>query len=134
MNNVDKSKSPIIEIATIVLDCIDIEALAEFYIRMLGWKKDYVEDGHWLSICSPSGGVRIGFQNNSDYIPPVWPEESDKQQQMLHIDFAVHGKPELARAVRHAIACGAAKATEQYSDEWVVMIDPVGHPFCFVVR
>ena len=134
MNDNDANAFPKIEIANVVLDCTDIEALSEFYIRMLGWRKDYAEDGQWLSICSPSGGVGIGFQNNPSYIPPTWPEEPNSQQQMLHIDFAVQGEEELARAVQHAISCGAAKAAMQYSDEWVVMIDPAGHPFCFVVR
>ncbi|WP_334297139.1 VOC family protein [Anaerocolumna sedimenticola] len=33
--------------------------------------------------------------------------------------------------VEYAITCGAAKAKEQFSDLWTVMIDPAGHPFCF---
>ena len=128
MNNI-----PIIKLKSIVLDCPDIQALSDFYIRMLGWEKDFVEEGDFLDIHSPSGGVKIAFQTNTDYIPPVWPEQPGAQQQMLHIDFAVQSTEDLECAVIHAIACGAAKAGTQYSDEWTVMLDPVGHPFCFVV-
>jgi len=125
---------PQIKLGTVVLDCPDIEALSDFYIRLLGWEKDDVEEGDWLSIRSLSGGVRLGFQTNPDYVPPVWPEEPEKQQQMLHVDFEVRGRDGLERAVRRAVSCGAKRAEIQYSDEWVVMIDPAGHPFCFVVR
>ena len=123
-----------IKLNSIVLDCPDILALSEFYIRMLGWKKNYVEEGEFLDIRSPLGGVKIAFQTNTGYVPPVWPEEPNAQQQMLHLDFAVQSKEDMNRAVQHAIACGATKATTQYCDAWTVMFDPVGHPFCFVVE
>jgi len=40
---------------------------------------------------------------------------------------------ERSSAARHAVSCGASKADVQYSDHWTVMIDPAGHPFCFVI-
>jgi hypothetical protein len=124
---------PTIQLKAIVLDCPDIQVLSEFYIRMLGWEKDFVEEGEFLEIRSPLSSVKIAFQTNTDYVSPVWPEEPDAQQQMLHIDFAVQSKEEMEPAVKHAISCGATKADTQYSDEWTVLFDPVGHPFCFVV-
>jgi catechol 2,3-dioxygenase-like lactoylglutathione lyase family enzyme len=128
MNNI-----PTIKLKSIVLDCPDIQALSDFYIRMLGWEKDFVEEGVFLAIRSPLGGVMIAFQTNTDYVSPVWPEEPNAQQQMLHIDFAVQSKEDMERAVKHALSCGATKAATQYCDEWTVMLDPVGHLFCFVV-
>ncbi|EHL07516.1 hypothetical protein HMPREF0322_01867 [Desulfitobacterium hafniense DP7] len=127
------SNIPTIKLKSIVIDCPDIQALADFYIRMLGWEKDYVEEGEFLDIRPPLGGPKIAFQTNMDYVPPVWPEEPNAQQQMLHIDFAVQSKEAMEYAVKHAISCGATKAAIQYSDEWTVMFDPVGHPFCFVI-
>ncbi|HBE79829.1 MAG TPA: glyoxalase [Firmicutes bacterium] len=123
-----------IKLKSIVLDCPDIQALAEFYIRMLGWEKDFVEEGYFLDIRSPLSDVKIAFQTNTDYVAPVWPEEPGLQQQMLHIDFAVPSREDMERAVKHAILFGATKANTQYCDEWTVMFDPVGHPFCFVVE
>jgi catechol-2,3-dioxygenase len=125
--------APAIGIGTIVLDCLDIQALSDFYIRLLGWQRDSVVEDNWISIRPASGGIRLGFQTNPDYEPPVWPEEPGRQQQMLHIDFAVQSREELARAAGHAVSCGATIAQVQYSDEWVVLLDPAGHPFCFVV-
>lgn len=37
---------------------------------------------------------------------------------------------DLDKAVQYAIDCGAAMADKQFSDDWRVMIDPAGHPFC----
>jgi hypothetical protein len=117
---------------SVVLDCRDIAALSEFYIRLLGWEQSYCIEDQWMDISDPSGSAKISFQKNEDYVPPVWPEEAGRQQQMLHLDFAVQGKEQMELAVQHAIACGAKKAHTQYSDEWTVMIDPAGHPFCIV--
>ena len=121
-------------INAVVLDCRDTVALSDFYIRLLGWNKEPDnEDEEFIGIYSPAGGARILFQQNEDYIPPVWPGESGRQQQMTHLDFTVKNKEQMELAVKHAVACGARKASVQYSDRWTVMIDPAGHPFCFVI-
>lgn len=120
-----------IRLNAVVLDCLDIEALSGFYLRMLGWEKAYSEGDYWIEIAPPGGGSGIAFQKNEDYLPPVWPEEPGAQQQMVHLDFAVE-KTQMEEAVAHAVACGAKVADTQYSDRWTVMIDPEGHPFCFV--
>ena len=120
-----------IRLKTVILDCQDIQALSDFYIRMLGWAMFYSEGDYWIEIAPPDGGVHIAFQKNEDYVPPVWPEEPGAQQQMAHLDFAV-GKDRLKEAAAHAVACGAKVAETQFFDYWIVMIDPEGHPFCFV--
>jgi hypothetical protein len=123
-----------IALDAVILECKDVAALSDFYIRLLGWKKNYGEDGEWTDIISPSGGVKIAFQQNEDYIPPVWPDEPGTQQQMAHLDFTVRDKVQMELAVQHAISCGAVKASVQYDPKkWITMIDPVGHPFCFVI-
>jgi predicted enzyme related to lactoylglutathione lyase len=106
-------------------DCKNADALADFYVKLLGWKKT-ISGGGWAGIHSPQG-IIIAFQTVEDYIPPVWPWESGKQQQMAHIDFKVEN---LTKAVEHALKCGATKAKEQFFDTSAVMIDPEGHPFC----
>lgn len=121
-----------IKLGTVVLDCDDINTLSQFYIRMLGWEKMF-ECETWISIRHPAGGTQLGIQYDADYTPPVWPESPPAQQQMLHLDFLTADIDEMERAVEHAISCGAKKAEIQYDDKWTVMIDPAGHPFCFVV-
>lgn len=123
-----------IALDAVVLNCKDVAVLSDFYIRLLGWKRNYDEGEEWADISSPSGNVKIAFQFNENYVPPVWPEEPNAPQQMAHLDFTVKDGDQMKRAVQHAISCGAVKAKMQYGeDKWTTMIDPAGHPFCFVI-
>jgi sugar/nucleoside kinase (ribokinase family) len=88
----------------------------------------------YVGICSDKGEVGIAFQYDENYIPPIWPSQPERQQMMAHLDFAVTDKEDLKEAVEKAIMLGAKIASEQYGGEdWVTMVDPAGHPFCFVV-
>lgn len=122
-----------IRLCCAALDCPEPVQLADFYCRLLGWELADVESGEWVDIQPPGGGVRIGFQHNALYVPPVWPEREGEPQQQAHLDFAVKDREELALMVARALAEGAREADEQFSDNWHVMIDPAGHPFCFVL-
>ncbi len=119
-----------IKMYSFTLDCLNPHDLAKFYAALLKWESGYIDEG-WA--CAYAPGTNQGeypgmlFQQNAEYKPPVWPEEPEAQQQMAHIDFAVN---DLAKAVEHAIHCGATIADEQFSDDWRVMLDPAGHPFC----
>lgn len=119
-----------IKMYAFTVDCIDPYALAKFYADLLGWVIPF-HDADWACIGAPGteqgAYPGITFQRNPDYRPPVWPEKPGTQQQMAHLDFAV---TDLEEAVRHAIRCGATVANEQFSEEWRVMLDPAGHPFC----
>jgi catechol-2,3-dioxygenase len=122
------------EMKTVILDCKDVEYLSQFYINLLGWTVIYREGDYWLAIKSPDSTVGLAFQKNDDYVPPVWPEKAGNQQMMLHIDFGVKDSIELQKSVDQAVRYGAKIADIQYGgDDWITMIDPVGHPFCFVI-
>jgi len=115
-----------IKMFSVTLDCSNSQELAYFYASLLNWEKGFNEDGcTWVT--GPEKYPFILFQQTDDYEPPVWPQEANKQQQMVHIDFAVNN---LEEAIQHAKNCGATLAPEQFSDSWIVMIDPAGHPFC----
>lgn len=130
----EKQNPRILELNAVVLDCRDPAALSDFYIRLLGWEKHYEEKEEWVDICSSAETVKIAFQRNDTYLTPTWPEKPGKQQQMVHLDFTVQNKEQMALAIEHAVCCGAKKAAVQYdSERWVTMIDPEGHPFCFVL-
>ena len=109
----------------IAFDCPDAAALADFYARLTGWKKE-IEGEAFAALRTPQG-VLIVFQAVESYEPPVWPWETGRQGQMAHIDYMVDSLPE---AEAHALACGATKASVQYYDTSTVMLDPAGHPFC----
>lgn len=117
-----------INIDKVVLDCLDPVKLSDFYIKLLGWKKGY-DKNDFIIIGSETGNIDLGFQKNPDYIPPKWPEKEGEQQMMLHLDLCV-AAAEHQEWVQYAIFCGAKKADFQYSEDWTVMLDPEGHPFC----
>lgn len=119
-----------IKLYAFTVDCKDPYALAEFYAQLLGWEIAY-HDEDWACLGAPGTAQGaypgITFQRNPEYQAPVWPQESGAQQQMAHLDFVVN---DLEQAVAHALRCGATTAAVQYSDDWKVMLDPAGHPFC----
>lgn len=74
------------------VDCKDPHELAKFYAALLKWEVMSMDE-EWVCVYAP--GTNQGtypcilFQLNPEYIPPVWPEEPEAQQQMVHIDFDV---------------------------------------------
>ena len=124
------SENTNIKMYSFTIDCIDHHALAGFYAKLLGWVIAFGHDDY--VVVAPPGTQQgaypcITFQRNPDYQPPVWPEAPNAQQQMAHLDFAVDN---LEASVQHALDCGATLSPSQFSDDWKVMFDPAGHPFC----
>ena len=119
-----------IKMYAFTLDCKEPQELAKFYATLMNWEVMVLND-NFTCVYAPGskhgGYPMLLFQRNTDYVPPVWPEEPKAQQQMAHLDFAVS---DIKKAVEHAVACGARVSQQQFSDSWTVMFDPVGHPFC----
>lgn len=119
-----------IKMYSFTVDCKEPYTLAKFYAALLNWEIVFHDD-NWACVGAPgtAQGAYPGimFQRNPEYYPPVWPVEAGAQQQMAHLDFVVN---DLKKAVQYAVQCGARIADEQFSDEWRVMLDPAGHPFC----
>lgn len=123
-------QKPNIKLYSVVIDCPDPQALAQFYGKLIGWNIVFTNE-EYIVLGAPHTAQGaypcITFQLNPDYIPPVWPEQRDAQQQMEHLDFAVDDPD---AAVAYALQLGASRSPVQFSDDWIVMFDPVGHPFC----
>jgi predicted enzyme related to lactoylglutathione lyase len=118
-----------------VLDAADPIALARFYERLLGWamvecegpREGYPPEDGWAKLRSPAGDLKLEFQWEELYAPPVWPHASNEQQMMMHLDIGVD---DLDAGVAWAIATGASVAEHQPQQGVRVMLDPEGHPFC----
>jgi predicted enzyme related to lactoylglutathione lyase len=119
-----------IKMYSFTVDCKDPQELAKFYGALLKWEVMSMGE-EWACVYAPGTNQgtypSILFQQNHEYIQPVWPEKPEAQQQMAHLDLAVN---DLEKAVQYAINCGATVAEEQFSSDWTVMMDPAGHPFC----
>lgn len=104
--------------------------LLDFYAALTGYTP-YRNEGH-PSLLENEHGVDLGLQPVDDYLSPTWPTQERGQQ--MHLDFAT---PDLEVAARFAESIGATRADVQPAedhpdDDFIVMLDPAGHPFCFV--
>lgn len=113
--------------ALVALDCPDPRSLAAFYQQIVGGEiKESTASDDWVRLRTPAG-VDIGFQLDPDHRAPGWPD-GPAQQAHLDIDVA-----DLAAGERAVLSLGATKTPVQPSpEEWLVFLDPAGHPFCLV--
>lgn len=116
------------QLASISLDCPDTDQLAIFYSRLLGLEEAFATPDRGV-VALAGAGPMLTLMRVDSYVPPSWPE--GPQHQQLHLDVAVN---ELEPAVANALALGATEADHQPApDQWRVLVDPVGHPFCLTV-
>lgn len=112
-------------LGNVMVDCDNERKLQRFYGELLGW--EMCELFARPAVRSSSGIVFL-FIEEKDYVPPVWPEDTGKQQKQMHFDFQVDN---VAEMVKKAESLGAKKAESQFGgNDFVTMFDPAGHPFC----
>lgn len=120
-------EQPALTLSATVLDAPDPRRLAAFYRQLFGWPV-VSDDPTWVTLRPPGGGPGLSFQLEERYERPSWPAEPDRQQMQLHLDIEVE---DLEGAVAYALAAGAELADFQPQEHVRVLLDPVGHPFCF---
>jgi catechol 2,3-dioxygenase-like lactoylglutathione lyase family enzyme len=120
------SEAPRFRLAGTVLATRDARRLADFYERLLGWRRVQDEDG-WVVLDPGGDSPAISFHEDVEYVPPVWPSRPNSQQIMSHLDI---GTNDLEAAIAHALGAGAREAHFQPQSDVRVMLDPDGHPFC----
>lgn len=113
-------------LTSVTLNSPDPPALARFYERLLGWTIT-VDEGGWVKLPNPAGGIGLSFHIEDTYVPPVWPAKPGEQQMMVHLEIRVD---DLEAGCAHARSCGATLADYQPQDDVRVHLDPDGHPFC----
>jgi catechol 2,3-dioxygenase-like lactoylglutathione lyase family enzyme len=124
--NTPRESFPSLRLATICIDCANVDEMAEFYGRLLGWNVTRRE-ANWILMRDPAGGTGLSFQAEERYRSPQWPEQARGQDKMLHLDIKVD---DLTSAVAHALEAGARLAEHQPQERVRVLLDPADHPFC----
>jgi predicted enzyme related to lactoylglutathione lyase len=122
-----------INLSLTALDCPEPIPLANFYAALLGLEVEPIgdmkpEDVNWIEVLDEGRRV-LGFQQVPQFVAPTWPEGPVPQQ--LHLDFH---SDDLDKDEAHALSVGARKTDFQPGDTFRVFLDPVGHPFCLVLR
>ncbi|NNE12698.1 MAG: VOC family protein [Ilumatobacter sp.] len=115
-------------IAGTVLATRDPDELARFYERLLGWPR-VQDEPDWIVVRGEGVTHALSFHTDELFEPPTWPSERGAQRITAHLDIAT---TDIEAAAEHARACGAVDAGFQGDDAIRVMVDPHGHPFCFV--
>lgn len=114
------------KLRSVVVDCRDPQALAEFYAGVLGGDVS-AEDATWVVLTDP-GGRRLAFQQSPEHDPPRFPDPHGSQQ--FHLDIQVDDVAEAEQKVR---ALGATRVPDADGEElFRVFRDPAGHTFCLV--
>jgi catechol 2,3-dioxygenase-like lactoylglutathione lyase family enzyme len=109
------------DLAMIGIGCAEPRALADFYRRALGWRITGASPDH---ATIQGDGVPIVFWRVEEEAPR-WPSPDSAKQ--FHLSFAAD---DLDAAEARCVKLGATKPAFQPGDEWRVLIDPAGHPFC----
>lgn len=113
---------------SVVLDCPDPRALADFYRELVGGDITYADD-EWVNL-RDGDAVLLSFQRVTAHRPPDWPSGDPPQQ--FHIDVTVADVEDAERrvldlgATKHAVQPGEAEEDGNFR----VYLDPAGHPFC----
>ena len=107
---------------SLVLDCPDPAALAEFYGTLLDWKIE--SRPGWAEVRADYGQC-ICFQQVDDYTPPRWPSQEAPQQ--MHLDVVVD---DLDEAEAEVVRLGATRHELQPGTSFRVFLVPAGQPFC----
>jgi hypothetical protein len=109
---------------SVVIDCPEPLALAEFYAELIGGRI-VRRDKDWVTV-EDGGGRRLAFQLAPDHQPPRWPDPAHPQQ--FHLDVKVD---DVDAAEARVLALGATRLPGE-GDDFRVYADPAGHPFCLV--
>ncbi|MET9044237.1 VOC family protein [Streptomyces sp. NPDC004362] len=121
---------PVARMRSVVLDCPDPRALAEFYAEVLDGTVE--GDGDWVDLHVPAG-PRLAFQRAPEHKPPEWPR-ADADSQQLHLDLDAGDTVEAIEAAQEKVLALGARPLDvndlNGKRDFRVYADPAGHPFC----
>jgi predicted enzyme related to lactoylglutathione lyase len=114
------------QLASIVIDAIQPQVVADFWCEVLGWRVTE-EDSDLISI-GPQGGT-------GPSIDVVAVPEGKTVKNRLHIDLRADGVS-TSEELKRLLTLGAKRTNVGQDPDvsWVVLSDPEGNEFCLLSR
>lgn len=119
---------------SLVVDCHDIHAQAEWWAAALGWQKAFEADDEVTLV--PPHAFTTGASLPPEERPPglcfVPVPEGKTVKNRLHLDLASRAGDDQEAEVQRLVDLGATRVDVGQGDEvtWVVLADPEGNEFC----
>ena len=132
-------------LASVALVTAHVDELAQFYAKLLGWKKVPLDDARGVLLEPPQGGPALFIKDkNEDAITKQTSRCSGshgaKSGSRVQPDFAFDNKSQMNEALDHALALGARLNQQQDGFDaqheeyrYIRFLDPMSNPFSFVL-
>ncbi|MBO0746680.1 MAG: VOC family protein [Candidatus Dormibacteraeota bacterium] len=120
---------------SIVVDCLDVAAQAEWWRETLGWQKVYEADDE-VVIAPPDVTEELIRSTPWEKVGPgivfVPVPEGKTLKNRLHIDLAPHTSDDRDAEIARLLERGATPADigQPPDVSWTVLADPEGNEFC----
>ena len=108
-------------IAVIVIDCIDSQPVAEFWMAALGYEID-IRNGPWIKLRDPRG---VGPPLAIDPVP-----EPKIVKNRVHLDLMPATTMEAEVARLEGLGARVVRVVDNEGSIHTVMADPEGNEFC----
>jgi Glyoxalase-like domain len=118
---------------TVVVDCHDVKAQAQWWAEALDWRKVYEAEDEVVIVppvaVDPSRDIPVEERGPGLVFVPV--AEAKQVKNRLHIDLAPRASDDHASEVERLVQLGATRVDVGQADApWVVLADPEGNEFC----
>jgi hypothetical protein len=121
------ARMAVARLAMVSLDCAEPGPLAEFWAGLLDGTVIAATDT--VSVAQ-ADTLMISAMQVPGFEAATWPDGEVPKQ--IHLDLAVR---DLEAAEAEALRLGATKSDHQpRPDQWRIMLDPAGHPFCLTAN
>ena len=119
---------------TVVVDCLDPAALAEWWRETLDWQKVYESDDEVVIVpphlLDEANRSTPWTQQSPGLVFGRVPEQKTIKNR-LHIDLAPHTSDDRDAEIAKLLERGATKVDVGQADApWLVLADPEGNEFC----
>jgi len=124
-SSIPNKKGTQLKIGSVVIDCVDFEAMRAFWVEALHYVPKSPLSADWAILRDPSG------RNTSVSLNKVLPSEKLHGRNWLHFDLYTEDQK---GEVNRLLSLGAKLHPQTYDpeDDFLVLEDPDGNRFCVV--